>query len=213
MPVAGLTAEESTLFLASDSRLWLEGVSRLLLAASCYQLVGEGACDRRSIEAIASLDPAAVLVDMSARDALMFALSTAYCCGGASVIAVGLDPIAEELTGDASWGIAGYTPREASLNQLVRLLAELTRSRVPAIRRVFAGPAHPPERKTGLSNRELQVLDYVAEGLSNKEIARTLGIEAQTVKNHVHNLLSKLEVRSRGQAAALARKPSLRAIP
>ena len=63
-----------------------------------------------------------------------------------------------------------------------------------------------------LSNRELQILEYVRQGLSNKEIARVLGIEAQTVKNHVHNLLAKLEVRSRGQAAALGRKPSLRAL-
>jgi len=212
VPIWGLTTGGSTLFLASDSRLWLEGLSRLLLEESRFAIVGEGACDARSVEAIASLDPGAVLVDMSARDALIFLLSTASRCGEASLVAVGIDDRPQELLERAGWGIAGYTPRDVSISGLIRVLAAVTAPPVRPTPRDLVGPPAVPERRTTLSNRELQILEYVRQGLSNKEIARALGIEAQTVKNHVHNLLSKLEVRSRGQAAALGRKPSLRAL-
>jgi DNA-binding NarL/FixJ family response regulator len=54
----------------------------------------------------------------------------------------------------------------------------------------------------GLTNREREILVLVDQGSSNKEIARRLGIEVATVKNHVHNILEKLRVRRRAEAAA-----------
>jgi DNA-binding NarL/FixJ family response regulator len=56
-----------------------------------------------------------------------------------------------------------------------------------------------------LTLRERQILALVEQGMANKEIARTLGIELATVKNHVHHVLEKLKVSRRGQAAARAR--------
>ena len=55
-----------------------------------------------------------------------------------------------------------------------------------------------------LSRRELQVLDLVRLGRSNKEIARTLCLELSTVKNHIHNVIAKLNVSSRREAASVA---------
>jgi DNA-binding NarL/FixJ family response regulator len=60
----------------------------------------------------------------------------------------------------------------------------------------------PQSRLQMLTSRERQVLQLIDGGLSNKEIATALGIEVSTVKNHVHNLLDKLRVPSRMQAAA-----------
>ena len=57
----------------------------------------------------------------------------------------------------------------------------------------------------GISGRELEVLELLAQGSSNKEIARKLRIGVSTVKNHVHNILDKLQVCRRGEAAALVR--------
>src|SRR5262249_30645776 len=56
-----------------------------------------------------------------------------------------------------------------------------------------------------LSKRESQIASLIERGLSNKEIARQLGIQAATVKNHVHNILDKLKVHRRGEAAACLR--------
>ena len=56
---------------------------------------------------------------------------------------------------------------------------------------------------TGLTNRELEVLSSLAAGRTNKEIARELGVSANTVKDHVRNLYQKLRVKNRGQAIGL----------
>jgi DNA-binding CsgD family transcriptional regulator len=61
-----------------------------------------------------------------------------------------------------------------------------------------------------LTRREQEVLALIEQGLANKEIARRLGIGLPTVKNHVHSLLEKLGARSRGQAAARARRQGMR---
>lgn len=72
-----------------------------------------------------------------------------------------------------------------------------------------AGPGEPPE---ALTPRELEVLDLVADGLSNKEIARRLGISEHTVKFHVNTIMSKLGARSRTEAAVIAARLGLIAI-
>jgi DNA-binding NarL/FixJ family response regulator len=63
-----------------------------------------------------------------------------------------------------------------------------------------------PEATSCLTLREQQVIALVDNGLSNKDIAQRLGIELSTVKNHIHNILSKLHTTRRGQAAASVRR-------
>lgn len=84
---------------------------------------------------------------------------------------------------------AGDEPPEGSLLKRVRSLMERRRERDDTI---------------SLTNRELQVLRHVALGLSNKEIGRSLGISMETVKEHVQNVLRKIEVGDRTQAAVWA---------
>ena len=59
-----------------------------------------------------------------------------------------------------------------------------------------------------LTRREQEILDLMASGLSNKLISRDLNIEVSTVKNHVHNILVKLDVKSRSEAVSLLRNPA-----
>ena len=66
-------------------------------------------------------------------------------------------------------------------------------------------PRRAPGLKRSLTEREAQIAELVADGLSNKAIASRLSIEPATVKNHVHSVLGKLEVSSRGEAAAKLR--------
>ena len=75
------------------------------------------------------------------------------------------------------------------------------------LRRVAALAAvHGGELPRGrLTSREREIVRLIDQGLSNKEIARDLGIEVATVKNHVHNILEKLQVHRRGEAAARVR--------
>jgi DNA-binding NarL/FixJ family response regulator len=64
---------------------------------------------------------------------------------------------------------------------------------------------HDGARGAGLTAREHEIMELVEQGLSNKEIASALRIELPTVKNHVHNILEKLRVTRRGEAAAKLR--------
>jgi DNA-binding NarL/FixJ family response regulator len=66
---------------------------------------------------------------------------------------------------------------------------------------VLADDEAPPEPTLGLTARELQVVELIQEGLSNKEIAQQLCIELPTVKHHVHHILSKLDVPRRADVA------------
>jgi DNA-binding NarL/FixJ family response regulator len=116
----------------------------------------------------------------------------------------------------AEAGVAGLVPREASFEDLLCTVGHAVRGEFRCSPR-FAGrllqrlaqprlAAHPPERLSSLTARETEIIRLIDQGLSNKAIAVELGIELATVKNHVHNLLEKLHVHRRAEAAARIRR-------
>jgi DNA-binding NarL/FixJ family response regulator len=107
-------------------------------------------------------------------------------------------------------GIAGFVPRDGSLDDVIAEVDRLTTcGRAESIPIVPSAPDQPVARPSSgrrprvgeLTPRECEILQMIELGLSNKEIARDLGIEVGTVKNHVHNILDKLKVCRRNQAA------------
>lgn len=114
----------------------------------------------------------------------------------------------------AELGVLGFVEREASLDELVACVVSAARGEAsfPAriattlLRRVSSGGTRTRSPDvSSLTVRERQVVQLIAEGLSNKEIATRLGIEVATVKNHVHNILEKLDVNRRFDAVARLR--------
>jgi len=104
-------------------------------------------------------------------------------------------------------------PRAASVEDLVAALESVGRGELlcsaqtaaALLRRVAAlaaGRSAPAQPLSNLTRREREIGGLLEAGLSNKDIAVQLGIEVATVKNHVHNVLEKLQVHRRGQAAA-----------
>jgi two-component system nitrate/nitrite response regulator NarL len=117
----------------------------------------------------------------------------------------------------AEAGIAGYIPSTATLTELTTLLHDINNGKQACSTNVAAGLLRriasgvtldhaAPTSSSLLSPRELQILNLIDAGLSNKEIARRLMISLGTTKSHVHSLLAKLNVQRRGQAAALMRR-------
>jgi DNA-binding NarL/FixJ family response regulator len=121
----------------------------------------------------------------------------------------------EEAVACAEAGVAGYLLRDQSLAELMEVMTSVANGQTSCpppvaaalIRRVgqLAGERYAPTEWDRLTPREDEILGLIERGMSNKEIARRLGIEVRTVKNHVHNLLEKLRVRRRGEAAAMLR--------
>lgn len=131
------------------------------------------------------------------------------------LMGIGRDPD----TGQAHWadaGVAAWLTDDADLSTMVAVLERVARGEAMPWPELAAAPTGVSANRTGVSAgedgrqaltaRELEVVELLEEGLSNKDIGRRLRIRPATVKNHVHNILEKLKVRRRGEVAALVRR-------
>jgi DNA-binding NarL/FixJ family response regulator len=157
-----------------------------------------------------------VLINMAMADGIAICRDLVATAPSARVVAVALSGNDEEAIACAEAGVAGYLLRSQSLGELIEAIASVAggetscppRVAAALMRRLgsLAAERHSWRERGRLTPREREILVLIEEGLSNKEIARRLSIELRTVKNHVHNLLDKLNVHRRGEAAALLRR-------
>jgi DNA-binding NarL/FixJ family response regulator len=137
--------------------------------------------------------------------------------GQAKIIVIGLACSPAFIVQCAEAGVAGYVSQDESLNELLQILRAAYQNEAhvsPPIAAVFMAyiaeqaehyqaSAQPELRR--LTRREREVLTLMQQGLTNQEIAQSLVIELGTVKNHVHNILRKLNINSRRDTLRLAR--------
>ena len=191
--------------LVTGVRLLQEGLARLLRDRDPLLTVDAVMPDGAIAARLAPLAPDVVLVDIATLRALRGALQEAVPASRLVVFAV--DEAEDDLLACAEAGVAGFVGREASVEELLAAIASAQRGelhcspRVAALifRRLTALVRHDGEQ-LALTIRQRQIVQLIEQGLSNKEIARHLSIEVSTVKNHVHNVLGKLQVQHRWQA-------------
>jgi two-component system nitrate/nitrite response regulator NarL len=206
--------------VVSDVRLYREGMESALGRRDAIDVVGTASSISEAIERVAILDPAVIIVDVATRDSLPGIRMLAAAAPRSKIVAFAVDETASDIPSYAEAGVAGYVPCDASIEVLASTIESVTREEAPCSPRVggalfrhitkLAAAAAPPGRAFGLSQRELEILGLIRAGLSNKDIARALTIEIATVKNHVHSLLQKLHVTSRGEASALGLTTAVR---
>ena len=127
---------------------------------------------------------------------------------------LGLEDRVDEILRVIEAGAAGYLLQDANPDDVARMIQAVYEEQPVCSPRVVAAvigrlwelacTAVSPPVTDKLSLREQQILEMIGLGLANKEIARSLDIELCTVKNHVHRILEKLNVRSRREAVRLA---------
>jgi len=170
-------------------------------------------------EAVAALEeagPEVVLVDMPTPAGADAARALVAAAPEIKVVALAVPEVERDVIAFAEAGASGYVAREGSMEDLVAAVESVARGEcllspdiaAKLFRRVATLAREPrlePIQET-LTARELDVLRLIEQGLSNKEIATALSIELPTVKNHVHRILEKLNVRRRTAAAARARR-------
>ena len=171
--------------------------------------------DAQGIARIAAAEPDVILVDLGQTDAVTAARLMRGACPDTKLVAFALDEIDTGVFACAAAGFSSYVPRESSAEELLRALVDAMDGRMrcaPHIaaamfRRLadFLREARPQASLPPLTVRESEILALAEEGRSNKEIARDLTISCATVKNHMHNILQKLQVSRRGQAVARLR--------
>ncbi|MCP5101100.1 MAG: response regulator transcription factor [Chloroflexi bacterium] len=207
--------------LVDDQSLFREGLNTLLSIHDDIEVVGEAANGKEALEKVAQLNPDIVLMDVrmpildgvaatrklqtQSPDVRVIMLTTfdddEYVFEGLRAGAVGYllkDVPSQKLVEAIQTAAKGDTFLQPSV--AAKVVAEFTRMAGKTAVSPSPSPLVEP-----LSNRELEILKLVATGASNREIANTLFIAEGTVKNHVTNILGKLEVRDRTQAALKAR--------
>ncbi|MBP2326551.1 DNA-binding NarL/FixJ family response regulator [Kibdelosporangium banguiense] len=199
-------------YIVAEVRLLRDGLAKTLGESPNLRVVASVArCEELDLEPDDGTLPV-LLLDVARRICDSGLRSLVAAVPELRAVVLGVEETEAEIVTYAEAGAAGYLPRDGSVDDLVQMIEEVARGelsctpRVAAalIRRVGSLAAERPPRteSPGLTERELEVLRLVSLGLSNREIATRLYLSLATVKNHVHNLLGKLAVRTRADAAA-----------
>jgi two-component system nitrate/nitrite response regulator NarL len=200
-------------------RLYRDGLASVLGDRPGLDVAGVAADHAECVDALEHLHPDVVLLDMTMPDSLGTVRAVASHAHGVPVVGLAVPELERDVVACAEAGVAGYVTREQSLDDVVTVLDSVARGeticspRIAAtlLRRVadLAAARGAPRPGGRLTTREAEIAALIDEGCSNKEIARRLCIEVPTVKNHVHNILEKLQASGRGEAAAMLRAQRL----
>jgi two-component system, NarL family, nitrate/nitrite response regulator NarL len=199
-----------SVFVVIDVSLYRDGIVEYLERQDEVVVVGAAARLEDSLDSILERRPDVVLVDTRNQDAIPMLRQTS-CDGGCHVLVLAVDEQEDAIVECAQLGAAGYVSRTARLESLLLALKSITRDEMICSPRAAAmlfrrlsraapGEAVITRPHPRLSGREHEILELIAAGLSNKEIAAHLSIELSTVKNHVHHILRKLGVNRRFEA-------------
>ena len=176
-----------------------------------------GASSRDTVEAaLAASAPAVVVVDAAHPEGAALVAAVRAHAPTASVVVLAAGGRDEEFLAWADVGISGYLGLDASAEDLLSAVHRVGAGEVACPPRLTAlllnrFASRSPERgeRAGLYSltaREQEIAELLADGMSNKLIARRLCVALPTVKNHVHSILEKWDCRSRGEAAARYRR-------
>jgi len=212
-------AATNRVFILSDVRLYREGLAWSLSQRPEVEMVGAAAPSAEALARVVSSAPTVVLLDFAIPEFFNIPKTLNRLTPGVKVIAFAASEVDDELLACAEAGIAGFVTRDASVDDLVDAIRKALRGEVICsahmtgllFQRVAAlsGATRVPSNMRPLTRRECEIAELVNEGMSNKEIARSLRIASATVKNHVHNILEKLQVSRRDDAAAILRRKFL----
>lgn len=202
--------------IVAEVRLYREGLAQMLRAERGIEVAATAAGADEAVRALRRLEPDVVLLDLAMPDNTWLVRAIVAAVPGTRIVALAVPEAENEVLACAEAGVAGYVTSDASIEDVVAAVESAARGEVLASPRMVATlferiatlalESSPESIESRLTARELEILDLIDQGLSNKEIARRLTIELSTVKNHVHNILDKLKVSRRSEAAARRRE-------
>lgn len=208
-------ANPARLIIADDHELARAGLRSMLQGERGLEIVGEASNGREALELCRALRPDLALIDvrMPEMDGLETTRAIKRICPHTSIIIVTMHENPDYLTAAMRNGAAGYLLKDASRRELLAAVRQVLRGEsflnTELTQRLLQHLAYETTRhealpEVRLTPREHEVLRLLAQGQTNRDIARCLVISAGTVKVHVEHIIAKLGVSDRTQAAVRA---------
>ncbi len=205
--------------VADDHPFYREGVRSMLGAAPEMEVIGETSSGEEAIRAASRLQPDVILMDIkmpgiNGIEATRRIVQTSPHIG---VLVVTMFDDDDSVFAAMRAGARGYLLKDAALDEVVRAVTAVARGEAifsPAVAQRLMGyfnraRSSPPAAFPDLTDREYEILTLIAQRRSNSEIAARLVLSPKTVRNHVSNILSKLQVADRAEAMMAARAAGL----
>lgn len=197
--------------VADDHPLFREGVITSLRASPEIDVVAEAVDADTAVAQVREQAPDVVLLDVTMPgDGIQAARIIGASSPATRIIMLTVSEDEDDLMAAMKAGARGYVLKGVSAGELIRVVKSVNNGEVyvaPGLAFGLLREMATPRQNSPvaeLSNREHQVLELVAAGLSNQEIGQRLGLAEKTIKHYMTNVLTKLQVRSRVEAALLA---------
>jgi DNA-binding NarL/FixJ family response regulator len=215
------SAEEPTrVLIADDHTLFRYGLKAMLASTEGFEVVGEAATGEEAVQKTAEAQPHIVLMDIQMPDLNGIEATRRIVEANPGIGVVMLTMFGDDDSVFAAMraGARGYVLKGADAEEVLKVVSAVAGGEAhfgPEIAKRLMSffsapkPTPPSEAFPELTVREAEVLDLIAQGRSNTEIARRLYVSPKTVRNHISNIFTKLQVADRAQAIVRAREAGL----
>lgn len=201
--------------VVDDHPVFRLGLTALLGSLPGIEVVGEAATVAEAMAIVAAVDPDVVLMDVDLPDGSGLSATRLLVTAERRVVMLTMSEDDDTVAAALRAGARGYVVKGAPPNEIEQAVRAAA-SGAMVISQAVAGslPGLLTARRASeplphLTDREREVLDLLARGVDTSGVARRLGCSDKTVRNHVSNILTKLQVTSRAQAVAVARDAGL----
>lgn len=204
---------KTKVMIADDHSLMREGIKQLLEFDGTIEVIAEAADGVECLEKLELVQPDVLLLDinMPKMNGIEVLQNLKMKNLKLKVLILTVHNEVEYLLKAVDIGVDGYILKDSESIELKKAIAAVLNgenyiqaSLIPALNNRLVNRDVDKEKIDSLTNRELEVLIQVANGMFNKEIATNLNISERTVKNHISNIFKKIEVSDRTQAAVFA---------
>jgi len=196
-----------TVLLAEDHAVVRQGLRTLLETDSPCRVVGEAQTGREAVDMAAALDPDVILMDIAMPELNGLAATMQILAHNpkARVLILSAHSDDEYIERTTAVGAVGFLEKQTSAEVLIQAIHEVAVGKIfysPAIAKRLADEkkrprdrgGRPKQNSSSLTSREVEVLQLVAEGKANKQVAGLLGISIKTVEKHRQHLMDKLDI-------------------
>lgn len=205
--VSPATGDQLRVFVLASIRFYREGIADVLSRSPGIDVVGLAARYEDAVAMIDAQRPEVAVLDVVGAEGLALVRELREFAPGTRIVVLAITEADGDVLEWAEAGISGYVTRDGSIDDVVAVVRAAARGEATCTPRISAAllervhalaTAQPSTNaRTRLTAREREIAELLEAALSNKQIAARLQIEVTTVKNHVHNILRKLQVTRR----------------